>query len=119
MATLRLFASIREIAGTGSFEIDGDSVSDVIASACSQFGDDFAALVPSCRIWINGNPADMADSVTSQDEIALLPPVSGGSDNPHLLETRYSGLHIAILSMHTSPLAQPGTGDSGGMNVYI
>ena len=26
---------------------------------------------------------------------------------------------IAILSVHTSPLHQPGTGDSGGMNVYI
>ncbi|MEW6059245.1 MAG: D-inositol-3-phosphate glycosyltransferase [Actinomycetota bacterium] len=26
---------------------------------------------------------------------------------------------IAIVSMHTSPLEQPGTGDSGGMNVYI
>ncbi len=25
----------------------------------------------------------------------------------------------AVLSMHTSPLAQPGTGDSGGMNVYV
>lgn len=24
-----------------------------------------------------------------------------------------------MLSMHTSPLAQPGTGDSGGMNVYV
>lgn len=26
---------------------------------------------------------------------------------------------LAVLSMHTSPLAQPGTGDSGGMNVYV
>ena len=26
---------------------------------------------------------------------------------------------VAILSMHTSPLAQPGQGDSGGMNVYV
>ncbi len=26
---------------------------------------------------------------------------------------------IALLSLHTSPLAQPGSGDSGGMNVYI
>jgi len=26
---------------------------------------------------------------------------------------------LAILSLHTSPLAQPGTGDSGGMNVYV
>jgi D-inositol-3-phosphate glycosyltransferase len=26
---------------------------------------------------------------------------------------------LAILSMHTSPLAQPGSGDGGGMNVYV
>lgn len=26
---------------------------------------------------------------------------------------------LAILSFHTSPLAQPGTGDGGGMNVYV
>jgi len=31
-----------------------------------------------------------------------------------------ANLHrIAILSVHTSPMHQPGTGDSGGMNVYI
>lgn len=26
---------------------------------------------------------------------------------------------VAVLSLHTSPLAQPGTGDGGGMNVYV
>ena len=26
---------------------------------------------------------------------------------------------VALLSMHTSPLAQPGTGDAGGMNVFV
>jgi D-inositol-3-phosphate glycosyltransferase len=26
---------------------------------------------------------------------------------------------VALLSVHTSPLAQPGTGDGGGMNVYV
>jgi D-inositol-3-phosphate glycosyltransferase len=26
---------------------------------------------------------------------------------------------LAVLSMHTSPLAQPGLGDGGGMNVYV
>src|SRR3954462_13814597 len=25
----------------------------------------------------------------------------------------------AVFSMHTSPLAQPGSGDGGGMNVYV
>lgn len=27
--------------------------------------------------------------------------------------------HLALLSVHTSPLEQPGTGDSGGLNVYV
>src|SRR5450432_937286 len=26
---------------------------------------------------------------------------------------------VAVFSMHTSPLAQPGAGDGGGMNVYV
>jgi D-inositol-3-phosphate glycosyltransferase len=28
-------------------------------------------------------------------------------------------LRVAVLSVHTSPLDQPGTGDAGGMNVYV
>jgi D-inositol-3-phosphate glycosyltransferase len=28
-------------------------------------------------------------------------------------------LRVAVMSVHTSPVDQPGTGDSGGMNVYI
>jgi D-inositol-3-phosphate glycosyltransferase len=28
-------------------------------------------------------------------------------------------LRVAVLSLHTSPLSQPGVGDAGGMNVYV
>mgnify|MGYP002711563394 CR=1 FL=1 len=28
-------------------------------------------------------------------------------------------MRVAILSLHTSPLAQPGQGDAGGLNVYV
>ncbi|CAM3290652.1 D-inositol-3-phosphate glycosyltransferase [Stackebrandtia soli] len=28
-------------------------------------------------------------------------------------------IRVAMISMHTSPLAQPGVGDAGGMNVYV
>jgi D-inositol-3-phosphate glycosyltransferase len=43
---------------------------------------------------------------------------------PHLVRQRGSvpwptPRRIATLSVHTSPLDQPGTGDAGGMNVYI
>ena len=26
---------------------------------------------------------------------------------------------VAFLSLHTSPMEQPGSGDAGGMNVYV
>ena len=86
MATLRLFASIREIAGTSQKSFEGKTVGGVISEAIQYFGDDFAALVPTCRIWVNGNPADIEDEVTEVDEIALLPPVSGGSRKNYLLQ---------------------------------
>lgn len=38
-------------------------------------------------------------------------------DNPRPDPTRVRS--VAVVSMHTSPLDQPGTGDSGGMNVYV
>jgi len=36
-----------------------------------------------------------------------------------VLPVRRAPRRIAVLSVHTSPLHQPGTGDAGGMNVYI
>ncbi|MEM7284957.1 MAG: glycosyltransferase [Actinomycetota bacterium] len=34
--------------------------------------------------------------------------------------SRGEGAHrVSVLSLHTSPLAQPGKGDAGGMNVYV
>ena len=39
---------------------------------------------------------------------------------PHVLRARRGGpRRVAMLSVHTSPLDQPGTGDAGGMNVYV
>ena len=32
---------------------------------------------------------------------------------------RHGLRRLAAISLHTSPLAQPGTGDAGGMNVYV
>lgn len=34
-------------------------------------------------------------------------------------EGRDRPTRVAVLSLHTSPLVQPGSGDSGGMNVYV
>jgi sulfur-carrier protein len=78
MPTLRLFASVRVAAGTGRTTVEGATVGEVIAAACVRFGPEFAALVQSCRVWVNGEPALESDRVGDGDEVAILPPVSGG-----------------------------------------
>jgi D-inositol-3-phosphate glycosyltransferase len=37
----------------------------------------------------------------------------------HDVSTVNDPRRVALLAVHTSPLAQPGTGDAGGMNVYV
>ena len=38
---------------------------------------------------------------------------------PNASVTSVHPRRVAVLSVHTSPLEQPGTGDAGGMNVYV
>lgn len=78
MATLRLFASVREEAGEREVTIDAATVGDVIAQANDKFGSHFAELAATCRVWVNGEPAETDTAVGVDDEVALLPPVSGG-----------------------------------------
>jgi D-inositol-3-phosphate glycosyltransferase len=47
---------------------------------------------------------------------------AGGVDNVDTRPSDRAGptpRSVALLSVHTSPLAQPGTGDGGGMNVFV
>jgi len=78
MAILRLFASAREAAGTQKDVIDGTTVAEVLAAASERYGAHFAAVLERSRIWVNGEPAHAEDAVTDTDEVAVLPPVSGG-----------------------------------------
>lgn len=81
MARLRLFASIREAAGTGSASFAGQTVGDVLDAATDAFGGaegTFAGLLTTCNVWCNGEPAGRDHPVTDADEVAVLPPVSGG-----------------------------------------
>jgi molybdopterin converting factor small subunit len=80
MAHLRLFASARECAGTAHADLPGTSVGEVIDAAVARFGEDFARLLPTCRFWVNGSEADPTTPVGDADEVAVLPPVSGGCE---------------------------------------
>lgn len=78
MTTLRLFAQARELAGSGSFEVDPGTVESVLVAAGGRFGPDFTAILEQSRVWLNGAPAEPGDAVGPNDEVAVLPPVSGG-----------------------------------------
>lgn len=79
MAIVRLFASAREAAGTGRDDVPGATVADVLDAACLRYGDPFATVLSTCRVWVNGEVAATSTSVGATDEVAVLPPVSGGS----------------------------------------
>ena len=79
MARLRLFANLREAAGTSQAEFPGSTVAEVLDAASAEYGSTFSRNLTIAQVWVNGNPADREDAVTGSDEIALIPPVSGGT----------------------------------------
>lgn len=79
MAKVRLFASAREAAGTGTDVIDGATVADVLRGAESRYGDRFKDVLETCRVWVNGDDVGPDTQIGPDDELAVLPPVSGGS----------------------------------------
>lgn len=79
MVVLRLFAAARTAAGTSRDLLPGGTVGDVLDAAVERYGGEFAAVLGSCIIWVNGNPATRTTEVGDDDEIGILPPVSGGS----------------------------------------
>jgi len=78
VARLRLFGPAREAAGTASITLPGQSVSEIIAAAEGQFGEPFSRVLSTSNIWLNGEPVESGAPVKDDDEVAVIPPVSGG-----------------------------------------
>jgi molybdopterin synthase sulfur carrier subunit len=77
--TVRLFASAREAAGRAGDSFDADDLDELLAAARARFGPTFTAVLATARVWVNGDePPNGAARLADGDEIAVLPPVSGG-----------------------------------------
>ncbi len=74
-----MFANLREAAGTARAEFPGATVGEVLDAASAAYGADFAAGLGVANVWVNGDTADLDTAVGPSDEIALIPPVSGGA----------------------------------------
>lgn len=111
MAKLRLFANLREIAGTSRVEIpSSETVGDVLNAAADRFGPDFKRSLGSARVWINGEVATLEQSVTEDDEVVLIPPVSGGSQRASTASSvdlmAFAPLVVALIAVLASLQSQ-------------
>jgi molybdopterin synthase sulfur carrier subunit len=77
---LRLFASAREAAGRAYDSMQAASVAEALATARLRYGTEFAAVLDTARVWVNGDEPTEGDetALADGDEVAVLPPVSGG-----------------------------------------
>jgi sulfur-carrier protein len=75
---LLLFAAAREAAGTGRERVQASTVSLALEAARERHGEQFAAVLERSRVWVNGEPAEADRILNEGDEVAVLPPVSGG-----------------------------------------
>ncbi|RIK05873.1 MAG: hypothetical protein DCC49_11985 [Acidobacteria bacterium] len=79
-----LFASLREAAGSGAVKIAASNLQELVNKACEEFGVEFAAVCERAVAAIDGETIPRSEwhstLLTGAEEIALLPPVSGGSD---------------------------------------
>lgn len=78
MPKVRLFAQAREAAGTGVDELPGSTVEAVLEAARQRYGAPFTTVLEQSRVWVNGESAAPDMAVDDTDEVAVLPPVSGG-----------------------------------------
>lgn len=77
---LLLFASAREAAGRREDTFRAENLGALLEAARARYGPGFGAVLDGSRVWIDGEePAQGASTpLRGGDEVAVLPPVSGG-----------------------------------------
>ncbi|MGD0809384.1 MAG: MoaD/ThiS family protein [Acidimicrobiales bacterium] len=81
LVTVLFFASAREAAGTHSapFGFAGRTIAQLAGELVGTYGPDFERVLGTCAIWVNGAAAAPSRLLCAGDEVAVLPPVSGGA----------------------------------------
>jgi MoaD family protein len=79
---VRLFAALRELAGASEVEAQGGTVGAIADELSARYGERFAKIAGVGSFVVNGERVTRETPVAEGDEVALLPPVSGGRAHP-------------------------------------
>jgi Molybdopterin converting factor, small subunit len=75
---VRLFAALRELAGASTGGGSRSERREVADGLAATYGERFAAIAAVSSFVVNGERAARDTPVAEGDEVAILPPVSGG-----------------------------------------
>ena len=78
LVKVRLFAALRELAGSSEVEVEGASVGEVVDALAARYGERFAGIARAGSVVVDGERARPEDVLTGSEAVAVLPPVSGG-----------------------------------------
>jgi len=80
MVRIRLFAALRDAAGTAEVELPPAELGDLLDELGERFGARFTAVLGHASVMVDGRRlADRGAKVPDGSELALLPPFSGGA----------------------------------------
>jgi sulfur-carrier protein len=77
-----LFAALRELAGASSIEVDSNQAPNVGALRAllsERYGPEFDRIAAAGSVVVDGETSRPGRLLEPDDEVAVLPPVSGGS----------------------------------------
>jgi len=75
---VRLFAALREIAGASELELNAPDVGSLLDQLSDRFGPEFERIISAGAVVVDGETVDRERTLHPDDDVALLPPVSGG-----------------------------------------
>jgi MoaD family protein len=75
---IRLFAALRDLAGTSYVEAEGSTVAEIVDDLSQRYGERFERVARAGSVVVDGERATLSTPLAGVEEVALLPPVSGG-----------------------------------------
>jgi len=79
MPRVRVFASLRDLANERVVELQGVTVEEVLRASGDRYGKEFESIARAGSVVVNGKRALLTRSVSEEDDVAFLPPFSGGA----------------------------------------